>query len=245
MKKIFLATIVLIGFSIIVNAQVKVGNNPTTITPSAVLDVESTNKGVIFPRVPLTSATDVTTIASPATGLLVYNTGTGGLSPAGYYFWNGSKWVNLLASGSGSGGSGEAQYVNFRIVTGTYSPSTPATVNSSDYLLLLRYDGASTGSTLNVSNTTPFLNPNATLILPDPATCPGRVLRLVNDSHRIVSVTGTNVYTNYPMYGYDASYQYTQAPSGLFYSVSTGGNGAQWVIFSDGVRWISLNVVII
>lgn len=105
MKKIFLATIISIGFSIAVNAQVKVGNNPTTITPSAVLDVESTNKGVIFPRVPLTSSTDVTTIASPATGLLVYNTGTGGLSPAGYYFWNGSSWARFDNSTSIGGGN--------------------------------------------------------------------------------------------------------------------------------------------
>lgn len=80
------------------NAQVKVGNNPTTITPSAIFDVESTNKGVIFPRIALTSATDQTTIAAPVAGLLVYNTGTASLAYKGYVFWNGTEWLKLDGS---------------------------------------------------------------------------------------------------------------------------------------------------
>ena len=92
-------------FAINANAQVKVGNNPTVITPSAILDVESTNKGVIFPRIALTSATDVTTISAPATGLLVYNTGTAGLTVAGYYYWNGTDWALFTATSSASNSS--------------------------------------------------------------------------------------------------------------------------------------------
>ena len=52
-------------------AQVKIGDNPTTINSSAVLDVESTNKGVLPPR--LTTAQRAA-IAAPATGLMLYNT---------------------------------------------------------------------------------------------------------------------------------------------------------------------------
>lgn len=80
------------------NAQVKVGNNPTTITPSAIFDVESTNKGVIFPRIALTSVTDQTTIAAPAAGLLVYNTGAAALTYKGYVFWDGTTWRKLDGS---------------------------------------------------------------------------------------------------------------------------------------------------
>lgn len=52
-------------------AQVKVGANPGAIDPSAVLEVESANKGLLPPRM---TTTQRNSIASPATGLLVYNT---------------------------------------------------------------------------------------------------------------------------------------------------------------------------
>ncbi len=93
---IFLCFISVFAFSqVAINIS---GDNPDA---SAGLDVSFTNKGVLIPRVALTSATDNTTISSPATSLLVYNTGTGGLSPAGYYYWNGSQWVQFGAiSGS-------------------------------------------------------------------------------------------------------------------------------------------------
>ena len=63
---------------------------------SAGLDVNFSNKGVLLPRVSLTGATDNTTVPSPATGLIVFNTSSsGGLSP-GFYFWDGSKWRRLF-----------------------------------------------------------------------------------------------------------------------------------------------------
>ena len=91
-----------LGFSYITNAQVtsqKIGTDPTNIAPSAVLDIESTNKGVLFPRVALTAANLAGPIVSPATGLTVFNTATDGTAPntvtPGYYYWNGSRWVKL------------------------------------------------------------------------------------------------------------------------------------------------------
>ncbi len=74
-----------------------------TSTPhaSAKLDVTSTNKGFLPPRVTLTSATDATTIPSPAEGLLVYNLGAVGLQ-AGYYYWNGTNWATM-ATGTTAG----------------------------------------------------------------------------------------------------------------------------------------------
>ncbi len=83
-------------------AQVKVGDNPKNISQSAILEVESTNKGVLMPRVALSSITDATTIASPANALTVFNTATAGTAPndvvPGYYYWSTaeSKWVRLL-----------------------------------------------------------------------------------------------------------------------------------------------------
>ncbi len=75
-------------------AQTGIGT--TTPDASAKLDVYSDNKGFLPPRVTLTSGTDNTTIASPATGLLVYNTGNNAGLVAGYYYWNGTSWLPLL-----------------------------------------------------------------------------------------------------------------------------------------------------
>jgi hypothetical protein len=66
------------------------------------------------PRVALASATDATTVPNPATGLLVYNTGTGALQTTGYLYWNGAEWrtlsgiLNVPYTG-GNGGTYAAQ----------------------------------------------------------------------------------------------------------------------------------------
>lgn len=103
MKKLVIIFIVLISLlrGNILKAQ-NVGISANTFTPdaSAGLEIQFSDKGVLIPRVALTSATDVTTIPSPANSLLVYNTGTGGLTPAGYYYWDGSSWIHF-ATGSG------------------------------------------------------------------------------------------------------------------------------------------------
>ena len=90
---------VLLFFSIQILAQTGIGT--TTPNASARLEVASTNKGFLPPRVTLTGTTDITTIPSPATGLLVYNLGSVGLQ-AGYYYWNGANWATI-ATGSTAG----------------------------------------------------------------------------------------------------------------------------------------------
>jgi hypothetical protein len=97
-----------------VNAQ-NVGINSTGAAPdgSAALDVNSANKGFLAPRVALTGSTDITTIASPATSLLIYNTSSAGVSPnnvsPGYYFWDGFKWQAFLTSAQGGYVIGETR----------------------------------------------------------------------------------------------------------------------------------------
>ena len=78
-----------------------VGINPTGAAPntSAGLDVNFTNKGLLIPRVSLTSTADVATIPSPVTSLLVYNTNAAMAGGSiGYWYWNGSAWALLLSS---------------------------------------------------------------------------------------------------------------------------------------------------
>ena len=79
-------------------AQTGIGT--TTPDPSAKLDVSSTNKGFLPPRVTLTSTSDITTIPNPVTALLVYNTGSNVNLSAGYYYWNGTAWTKIGNNGS-------------------------------------------------------------------------------------------------------------------------------------------------
>lgn len=106
MVKFKVFVIVASTFATINSFSQGIGINPlgNTPDPSAGLDIDFSNKGLLIPRVALTSATDAATIPSPATSLLVYNTGTGGLSPAGYYYNAGTpgapNWVKLFSGGS-------------------------------------------------------------------------------------------------------------------------------------------------
>lgn len=89
--------IILVLFSVSLNAQTGIGT--TTPNASAKLEVYANNKGFLPPRVSLTGSTDVSTIASPATGLLIYNTATAGSTPnnvsPGYYYYNGTSWIQI------------------------------------------------------------------------------------------------------------------------------------------------------
>jgi hypothetical protein len=95
MKNITSKIILAVIFLTITTLKAQVGIGTTTPDPSAVLDVTSTNSGLLIPRVTLSSNTDVTTIPAPAISLLVYNTG---FSPNGYYYWNGTSWIQLATA---------------------------------------------------------------------------------------------------------------------------------------------------
>ncbi len=71
-----------------------VGIGTNTPNASAQLDLTSTSKGILVPRM---TQTERNLIAAPATGLMIYQTDT---SP-GFYFYNGSAWVQM-ATGSSS-----------------------------------------------------------------------------------------------------------------------------------------------
>jgi hypothetical protein len=104
-----------------------------TTSPAAKLDVTSTNSGILIPRIALTGSNDATTVPSPATSTLIYNTatmtGTYAITP-GFYYWNGSTWVKVL--------------------DGTY---TPANIN------IYNTDGTLTGTrTMTMAGNTLYLN---------------------------------------------------------------------------------------
>jgi hypothetical protein len=102
-KMIYLMLLFMVLGAAGAKAQVVIGSLSKNPDPSAVLDLNTGNssngyKGLLLPNVSLTGDKDVTTIPNPATGLLVYNTGAGGLIPAGMYWWDGVKeqWLSSI-----------------------------------------------------------------------------------------------------------------------------------------------------
>ena len=84
-KTIITCALFVLGFA---HAQVKIGNNPATIDPSSVLDLESTTQGFLPPRL---THTQKTAIASPAAGLQIWCTDCGASGEKQTF--NGSVWV--------------------------------------------------------------------------------------------------------------------------------------------------------
>lgn len=89
--------------------------NSTGASPDAkaILDVSSTTQGFLMPR--MTQA-QRTAIASPTTGLVVYQTNTSGADLLGFYYYNGSAWRPLFDASRGwglTGNSGTAAASNF------------------------------------------------------------------------------------------------------------------------------------
>lgn len=110
MKRLSLLTVLVLNYAWVEAQNIAINTTGSQANTSAGLDVDFTNKGLLIPRVSLSSTTDATTIATPATSLLVYNSNaamTGG-SGVGYYYNAGTSgspnWVRML-SGSGSSGS--------------------------------------------------------------------------------------------------------------------------------------------
>ena len=112
-------TFILIQFIYFFNyAQIGIG----TTTPQGALDVTSTSDGLLIPRVALVD-TVTPVVETPTQSELVFNTATSGTAPnqvsPGFYFWNGTSWIKLVSSDSGSSGwslvgnSGTTDVTNF------------------------------------------------------------------------------------------------------------------------------------
>ena len=105
--RIFLP-IVFSVLSFVSNAQsVSINNDGSQPDSSAILDIKSNSKGILIPRVALTGANDIATIASPKPSLLVYNTATTGSGSnsvePGFYFWKDSIWIRIADAGNSMG----------------------------------------------------------------------------------------------------------------------------------------------
>jgi hypothetical protein len=98
MKKLSIIFFTVAAFHLNSNAQksLKLGDNTGNISSSAILELDASLHpgGLLLPRVTLKGLSDITTIASPSTGLIIYNN-IGGTLPAGLYIFDGTVWNRL------------------------------------------------------------------------------------------------------------------------------------------------------
>lgn len=238
MKKILIIAALVAG--LMVSAQVKIGDNVTSITSinaNSILELESTTKGVLFPRVALTGTANVAPLAAHVQGMTVYNTATAGDVTPGIYTNSGAAWVRLdnvsastlyTADGTLTGARTVTQNNNDltfttgtgkTIINGTFKTSggvyanvrtvttLPIVWSDSDYMVIVK-----------VSN-------NQNIILPDPTQYPGRVIFIRNGS---VSAGTSGTYTYITYVPQDVS--------------SILANRGQTLV-SDGTKWFTISGV--
>lgn len=87
MKKITLVLTLFIATINCITAQVKIGDNPNTINSASMLEIESTTKGVLIPRM---TTSQRNAIATPPNGMQIFNTTTNLLN-----IYRVSQWVEV------------------------------------------------------------------------------------------------------------------------------------------------------
>ena len=92
MRKVIILCASILFFVKNTSAQVAINQNSANPVPSAMLDVASTNKGVLIPRM---SEAQRLAILAPVKGLLVFQND----NSEGFYFYNGTDWT-AISSGS-------------------------------------------------------------------------------------------------------------------------------------------------
>jgi hypothetical protein len=115
MKKYIIAIIIIAIQTI--TAQVGIG----TTTPQSILDIQSTNSGLLIPRVSLTNLSLPTISGTVPYSTLIFNTNN--VTGEGYYYWDNTEWISLGGSSSSSDswledGNNVSNYVN-NTYTGT------------------------------------------------------------------------------------------------------------------------------
>ncbi|HLF52127.1 hypothetical protein [Flavobacterium sp.] len=158
MKKIIPLLIALVSLT---SSQAQVGIGTTNIGNGVQLQIESNSKGLLIPRVALTStATEAPVGPSPiAIGVLIYNTANNGsdgtaVTP-GFYYWTGTIWTSLKGTSgqnwSLSGNTGTTPGTNY---LGT-SDNTNLQIKTNN---ALRMTVENDGQVIVGSNTTPLAN---------------------------------------------------------------------------------------
>jgi len=155
---------------------VAVNTDGSTANPSAMLDVKSSNQGILIPRVATTSS-----ITSPVVGLLIFQT----TAPIGFYYYDGATW-NYLQNSANVTLQGNTFNGNNQLVQLNGTGKLPALDGS--LLTNLPAGGAAAAGTLTGSTLASNVV-NASITTLSPLTSNGIVT--TNGGTGVLSVTGT------------------------------------------------------
>lgn len=97
-KRVLLFVAVLILATCSLTSQVAITTDGSDPDASAMLDVKSSSKGFLPPRMTLTQRSN---ISNPAVGLLVYQID----GSSGYYYYDGTEWVSLTSESTPESGT--------------------------------------------------------------------------------------------------------------------------------------------
>ncbi len=232
-------TLLLLGFlcPFIAFTQ-NVGIGTDTPDTSALLELKSTDKGMLVPRVALVSTIRSTPVTSPADALLIYNTATAGsgqsaVSP-GFYYWNAStgRWkgmnsTNTSAENIGFGAWGDC---GTNAVIGDYNPATASdgaandnfgnSVSISGNYAIVGASGDDIGANVNQGSSYFYFFNGTTWVQQQKVTAPD-------------GLAGNNFGTAVSMSG---NYAVVSAPG-----CTINGNasqGALYIFFNNGSSWV-------
>lgn len=170
------------------NSQVRITDGSVlTMDINSLLELESTNKGLLIPRVAIGNLTLPSPLTAPVpTGMMIYS--LGGAVTDGFYYWNGTSWIKLATGATGqwiTNGT-SIYYSTGNVGIGVTAPAEPLEVNGNIKIgntttgtirstneLILRQDGDVYGPSIlrlrnrNTENGAIFETTDATYTLVD------------------------------------------------------------------------------
>jgi hypothetical protein len=141
MKQVIYSFFLVFYFAAAYGQNVAINTDGSPANNSAILDIKSISKGMLVPR--MTTIQRIT-IASPATGLLVYDTDV-----KSFWFYNGTAWASMAASAVpgnwNTNGTGIYNANSGSVGIGTSNPNSHASLDmgpSGRPMILPRLSGA-------------------------------------------------------------------------------------------------------
>jgi uncharacterized protein (TIGR02145 family) len=116
MKQLFIFAMICMLFPCIMRAQQKIGGPPGPVNPKAILELVSTERGFLLPRMSTVERDAISSTGTMPEGLVIFNTDT---KCADY--WNGTRWSSLCGVGSGS----TAEVASLKCTEEKYSGNNP------------------------------------------------------------------------------------------------------------------------
>ena len=229
MKKLLILLAIFTTFATMAQS-VGINADGSTADASAMLDVSSTTKGFLPPRM---TTTERNAIGTPATGLVIFNTTTNGLE-----FKSSTGWTSLTSGTI----TASALAVSGDVAVNTNKFTVTAATGNTAIAGTLDVTGASTLAGLTINGSLTVGGSSLSF-----ATYTSAGTTTINSGNHIVSGTGITLElnTSTPITGtfciiYNTSNSYIVSQNGTSSSISPNNttvciyNGMTWVAYSNG-----------